>query len=445
MKTHSERENRIRVKLSQILLIVISAVMLIFFNASFVLGIVADPVLNGNDIAIVADYPFNGNAKDAAVYEASLTNDRLGSDNGAYDFNGTTGFISTPIDINPDKIPILTMMAWVYPRKTGENFLFSGKNTRLQILSHDDGNFDRSLLIEGKYWNVFTGGNNWYTHVPADVRQWQHVAVVFEESDVKFYKNGVMYSYGQAPGRGTSVNMLTIGKNPGEWDEFFDGIIDDVLICSRALSKEEIQAFCPQLISVSISGLSTIPENSYGSYKLTAACSDGMTQDVTTSALWSENSVYASLTDKGVMKTTTVASTQSVTLKAGYTYNGVTKTASVPVTIVPRVLSSVMVTGAPAISGGSYSDYNATALFADGTTQDVTVSAVWAENSAYASTDYLTKGRMKTAAVHTEQTVTLTARYIYKGTAKTGSATVMITVPPQLNDLSVTVPFISTR
>jgi|GEM_PF-1511201 len=333
-------------------------------------------------------YPFNGNANDessngqhATVHEAVMTKDRLGTDNGAYDFNGTTGFISTPIDINPDKMPTFTMMAWVYPRKTGGSDVFSG---RRQILSHDDGNFDRSLLMENNYWNVFTGGSNWYTGVPVDVKQWQHVAVVFEASDVKFYKNGVMYAYGQAPGNGTSVNKLTIGENPGEWVEFFDGIIDDVRIYKRALAKEEIQAFYPKLTPISISGLSTVPENSYSDYKLMAVYSDGMTYDLTPSAAWTENSNYASLdtTVKGRMKTSMVSVKQTVTLTAKYTYNGVTQTASIPLTIVPKVLTSVSITGgASSIKGGSYSDYTATAHFDDGTTQDVTKTAVWTENS----------------------------------------------------------------
>jgi len=195
----------------------------------------------------------------------------------------------------------------------------------------------------------------------------------------------------------------------------------------------------PTLASVSISGPSSIKENAYGDYKATAIFVDADTNDVTTFVTWSENSAYASLDTsvKGKLKTAAVSSNQTVTLTAKYTYNGVIRTASMPVTIVPKILTSVTVTGASSIKGGSYSDYTATAVFDDGTTQDVTNSVVWTENSAYASMDSVNKGRMKTTPLRTEQTVTLTARYTYKTVAKTASVPVTITVPPALISVSV--------
>jgi len=206
--------------------------------------------------------------------------------------------------------------------------------------------------------------------------------------------------------------------------------------------SDDIYTELISLTSVSISGNTTnMLENSFADYKATALFADGTTQDVTTSAVWSENSYYASLDTvvKGRLKTAAVPLKQTVTLTAKYTYNGVTKTAQMPVIINPNVLTSVTVTGGDSsIKGGSYSDYKATALFGDGTTQDVTKSAVWTENSAYSSMDYSVKGRMKTAVVRTEQKVTLTARYTYKGVAKTASVAVTITVPPALTGLSIT-------
>jgi hypothetical protein len=400
-----------------------------------------DEYLNGTDQTVFAYYPFNGNANDmggnahATVNEAVLTKDRFGSDNGAYNFNGTTSYISTPVDINPDKMPVMTMSAWVYPRK-------AATVGRQEVLSSDNGNFSRSLLIENNRWHVFTGGSNWDTTVPTVLNQCQHVAVVFEASDIKFYRNGVMYAYGKAPGKITSINKLMIGDNPVSYPEFFDGIIDDVRIYKRALAKEEVQAFYPKLTSVAISGLSTVPENGSKDYKLMATYSDGMIQDLAPSAVWTENSNYASFDTsvKGRLKTVAVTSNQTVTLTGTYTFNGVNQTASMPVTIEPKSLNSVTITGgALSIKGGSYSDYKATAVFNNGKyEEDVTKSVVWAENSTYASMDYAIKGRLKTSTVRAEQKVTLTARYTYKGVAKTGSVSVTITVPPGLKDLSVT-------
>ncbi len=192
-----------------------------------------------------AFYPFDGNARDASggenhgiVNGALLTNDKYANPDKAYDFNGTSAYIATPLNINPSEMPTLTMSAWVWPRQAGGDV----NAGRRQVFSHDDGGFDRSLLMENTKWHVFTGGTNWNTGATAELNTWQHVAVVFEPNNVRFYKNGQRYSFGAAPGTGTSVSKLMIGNNPvSTWNEFFDGVIDDVRIFSRALSQSEVQ------------------------------------------------------------------------------------------------------------------------------------------------------------------------------------------------------------
>jgi hypothetical protein len=135
-------------------------------------------------------------------------------------------------------MPLLTLSAWVYPRQVGG----TAHEGRRQVLSQDDGGFDRSLLMENGHWNVFTGGANWNTGVTAEANIWQHVAVVFESGDVKFYKNGQAYSFKSAPGNGSSALKLMIGQNPsGLWNEFFDGLIDEVHIYNKALTGDQIK------------------------------------------------------------------------------------------------------------------------------------------------------------------------------------------------------------
>ncbi|MEE4354978.1 MAG: LamG-like jellyroll fold domain-containing protein [Desulfococcaceae bacterium] len=191
-------------------------------------------------------YPFDGNANDTGGEEnhavangAELTRDRFGMPDAAYDFNGTDSYIATPLDVNPPEMPLLTMSAWVWPRQISGD----SHENRQQILSYDNGGFGRSLLMESDNWHVFTGGVNWDTQVSADLHSWQHVAVVFAENDVFFYKNGEKYSFGSAPGKYAAPARFLIGNNPVEaWNEFFNGVIDDVRIYNRVLSEEEILA-----------------------------------------------------------------------------------------------------------------------------------------------------------------------------------------------------------
>jgi parallel beta-helix repeat protein len=85
------------------------------------------------------------------------------------------------------------------------------------------------------------------------------------------------------------------------------------------------------LSGLTINGPSSIEENSSGTYTATAAWSDGSASPVT--PLWSENSTYATISSGGVLTALAVTADQSVTVSAGYTSGGVTKTASKSVNI----------------------------------------------------------------------------------------------------------------
>lgn len=86
------------------------------------------------------------------------------------------------------------------------------------------------------------------------------------------------------------------------------------------------------LLSLSIQGPVAVPENSTANYTAMATFSNGVVQNVTSSAAWSENSPYATVKG-GVLTTAEVAGNQTVTVTASYTSGGVTKTASQVVTI----------------------------------------------------------------------------------------------------------------
>lgn len=182
--------------------------------------------------------------------------------------------------------------------------------------------------------------------------------------------------------------------------------------------------------------MSPVNGNSYGDYTAKAVFSDGTSQDVTTLAAWTENSSYAYMDSsvKNRMRTYAVTSSQPVTLTASYTYNGVTKSGSMSVTIAApaKVLSSLSISGLSSVNENSYGDYSAIATFSDGSTQTVTSSTatVWSENSSYASMDSYTAGRLKTGSISSNQSVTVTASYTYNGVTKTASKSVTIVNVP---------------
>ena len=86
------------------------------------------------------------------------------------------------------------------------------------------------------------------------------------------------------------------------------------------------------LTGLSITGPATVLESSSATYAAIASFSDGTTQNVTATATWSDSSSYASIA-AGVLTTAAVASDQTVTIGSSYTSGGVSRSASLSVTV----------------------------------------------------------------------------------------------------------------
>ena len=90
----------------------------------------------------------------------------------------------------------------------------------------------------------------------------------------------------------------------------------------------------PTLSSLSISGNDFVSENNSANFVATATFSDDTTQTVTGNATWSENSMYAGINSSGVLTASEVTEDTSMTIQAGYSIGGVTKTATKVMTII---------------------------------------------------------------------------------------------------------------
>ncbi len=220
-------------------------------------------------------------------------------------------------------------------------------------------------------------------------------------------------------GAQTLVFELTVTDNGGLTDT------DTVSI--------NIPASSVNLTSLSISGSSSVDENTTSNYVATATFSDNSTQTVTGSTSWSENSSYASISSSGVLSTSAVPSNQAVTISASYTYGGVTETDQMTVTIVdvPPTLSSLSIDGSSSVNEDTTSNYTATATFSDNSTQAVTGSASWSENSVYSSIN--SSGVLTTSEVTNDEAVTITAGFTSGAVTRTAQQVVTIVDVPEEN------------
>ncbi len=201
---------------------------------------------------LVAYYPFTGNAQDASgnnlngtVFEAGLTNDRFGTPNSAYSFDGINDYIQIP---DNDKLDIGTsdysMVAWIKTTNTVGNGRIFSKGSYNCITGY--------MLRTG-------GGDAGYTFVenagPAGCffqvtgerkindGQWhQIVAAVDRDQSVIIYVDGIADKVfaNQSPASLANNLPALIGiSHPGAPLEPFKGDIDDVRIYNRALSECE--------------------------------------------------------------------------------------------------------------------------------------------------------------------------------------------------------------
>ena len=141
----------------------------------------------------------------------------------AADFNGTN-FLSVP----SVSIGIKTFSSWIKTESRGTyNEITYINGTQIQFIS------DGSLRINGAV--NFVGGPI------LNDGQWHFVTVVFNDSETKFFIDGIGIGSTSAVTISEPSDIVEIGATNGVFD-MLEGQIDSVSIWSRALSDGEVTA-----------------------------------------------------------------------------------------------------------------------------------------------------------------------------------------------------------
>jgi hypothetical protein len=162
-------------------------------------------------------------------------------------FNGNANF-ATAQNVSASLVnqPGITMTGWIAPANTAPSFPnFDG------IMGfRNESNFDFYILqLSALNFEVrFRNSNNTFFNITSptvQVNTWQHVAMVYNGSVLRFYHNGVKTDSVVATGAVTNPNVpFYIGRLPFQVNTNFDysGLADEVSLWNRALTNEEI--FC---------------------------------------------------------------------------------------------------------------------------------------------------------------------------------------------------------
>jgi len=207
---------------------------------------------------LVAWYPFDGDASDASgndrngtIHGATLTQDRYGRENNAYEFDGEDDFIRVNHDNIFNNLPLSVGVWFKSDGNTEETGIvskyWSGNWNGWQIMERK-GHIIPWYLRSARPKRIVIGGygENKGFSSSYTTAAWNYVTTVFSENGGTLFVNGKFAddkSWTGTPSPTTTNVQLDIGLYKGTGKRgFFKGSIDDIRIYDRALSKEEVLA-----------------------------------------------------------------------------------------------------------------------------------------------------------------------------------------------------------
>ncbi len=161
----------------------------------------------------------------------------------AFDLNGTNQYVNIPDNASLNPAASLTLEAWIYPRLPLDPISSPIMKKAGQGASQQDGYTLEFAETNGVRLIVYVDFNGSASPIrPVAFNQWNHVAGVFDGTNVYIYVNGVYGGSGPAPGHIiASGNDLQLGHDASNPSRYYNGLIDEATIYNTALTAAQIQ------------------------------------------------------------------------------------------------------------------------------------------------------------------------------------------------------------
>ena len=184
------------------------------------------------------------------------------------------------------------------------------------------------------------------------------------------------------------------------------------------------------LVSIAISPSSTsVAQGVQQQFTVTGMFTDGSTQNITATVLWSSSSISIATISNGSGsqgQATSLAQGQTtITAASGSVTNSVTLTV-----LAPALVSIAVNPNNPSIASGTSQQFTATGTYTDGSTQDLTTSSTWnssADNVASISDAQGMQG-LVTSSTQGSSTITATANSVSGSTLLTVTPAVIVSI-----------------
>jgi len=244
-----DMKKKIGFKIFPAAVIFMAAVFLSGANAQEVAPIEESPVLNGVFSWLPMEKDCKGiGAMDlidhaATAYGPMPVPDRNGKEGGAMYFDGKDDFIDWFVNLNPNVMPRISIAVW---------FKTETLQISRTILSHDNGYYDRTIILDGRSGTYGISGFGGPTvqvfgGIPVPRNQWRLAVVTWDSEKreaviaAKDSSNILRIIKKESADPGEGLYTTTLGKNP-TFKEFFQGTIDEAVLWNRVLSENEIRA-----------------------------------------------------------------------------------------------------------------------------------------------------------------------------------------------------------
>jgi hypothetical protein len=203
---------------------------------------------------LVGWWPFNGNANDESgngnngtVNGATLTTDRFGNAEHAYDFDGINDFVEVLHDQEFNTLP-LSVVAWI---KTNQCCVEGSSIASKYYYASSNGwglSYRAWSGTHGGFYSTVESQTQDTSTIYVNDNEWHMVTMTVDNASFKIYEGGQLISEniwnGQPQSCNNSQNIL-FGKSDFPTNVpingHFEGAIDDIAIYNRALTIEEIQ------------------------------------------------------------------------------------------------------------------------------------------------------------------------------------------------------------
>jgi aerobic-type carbon monoxide dehydrogenase small subunit (CoxS/CutS family) len=198
-------------------------------------------------VGLVAAYGFNEGSSNTSAdmsgnnHPATLVGNPTwvaGQFGSALSFNGSSSYATTNFTTT---LPNWTISGWVRSPAAPSSSAGSGpihREANYQInWNHPDATFRGAAAVRV--------GGSWYaaSFGTLAANTWYYLGVSYDGETLRTYRNGVLVTSNTAPSgpADSDPNPLRLGRHAAA-NQFFQGIVDDVRIYSRALSQAEIQS-----------------------------------------------------------------------------------------------------------------------------------------------------------------------------------------------------------